>query len=244
VLSLVMKAALRDGRIGRNPVQGTRLPRLERREAPYLAPEVVDQIADAMPAPYDLFVSILGTLGPRFGEGAALRRRSVDLLRRRLVISESLAEVGGKLTFGPTKTHAQRALPLPPSIAAQLASHLDTVPADPDALLFTSPRSAPLRYSNFRMEVWRPTLERLALPPMGLHVLRHSAAARLIDAGASAKAVQTVLGHSSAAFTLTVYGHLFDADMDALAHALDVSAAGRARDRDHTSEQRIRALSS
>jgi len=30
-----------------------------------------------------------------------------------------------------------------------------------------------------------------------------------------------VLGHRSAAFTLTVYGHLFDADLDDLAAKLD-----------------------
>ena len=194
----------------------------------------MDQIAAAMPEPYDLFVAILGTLGPRFGEGAALRRRSVDLLRRRLLISESLAEVGGQLTFGPTKTHAQRSVPLPPSIAARLTDHLHGLPADLDALLFTSPRGDTLRYSNFRMEIWRPTLKRLKLPMVGLHVLRHSAAARMIAAAASPKAVQSVLGHGSASFTLTVYGHLFDADMDALALALDAASAGPARDRDWT----------
>lgn len=43
----------------------------------------------------------------------------------------------------------------------------------------------------------------------------------MIGAGASPKAVQAVLGHRSAAFTLTVYGHLFDADLDDLAGRLD-----------------------
>ncbi len=40
----------------------------------------------------------------------------------------------------------------------------------------------------------------------------------MIRAGASP---QTVLGHASAAFTLTVYGHLFDADLDDLAVRLE-----------------------
>ena len=39
--------------------------------------------------------------------------------------------------------------------------------------------------------------------------------------GLAAKAVQSALGHGSAAFTLTVYGHLFDDDLDELATALD-----------------------
>jgi len=77
--------------------------------------------------------------------------------------------------------------------------------------------------------VWAPTLKRLGLPAVGLHVLRHSAAARMIQAGASPKAVQTILGHRSAAFTLTVYGHLFDADLDDLAARLE-SPAGPSRD--------------
>lgn len=33
------------------------------------------------------------------------------------------------------------------------------------------------------------------------------------------------MGHRSAAFTLTVYGHMFDADLDALAAKLELPAA-------------------
>jgi hypothetical protein len=47
----------------------------------------------------------------------------------------------------------------------------------------------------------------------------------MIGAGASPKALQSVLGYRSAAFTLTVYGHLFDADLDEPASKLDLTAA-------------------
>jgi hypothetical protein len=51
------------------------------------------------------------------------------------------------------------------------------------------------------------------------------------------------MGHGSAAFTLTDCGHLFDADIDALAGALDVSDAGRTRDSlRRTSDARIAAI--
>jgi integrase len=222
VLHQVLKRAARDGRVARNAADGARLPRLQRHEAPFLEPTLVEAIAAEMRPPYDLLVRILGQLGPRFGEAAALRRRSVDLMRRRLVISESLAEVGGRLVFGPTKTHAVRRVPLTASLTNALTERLEDVPAAPDALVFTSPRGAPLRYSNFRAEVWRPALERVGLPTVGLHVLRHSAGAGMIRAGASPKTVQTVLGHASAAFTLTVYGHIFDADLDDLAERLEI----------------------
>ena len=64
-------------------------------------------------------------------------------------------------------------------------------------------------------------LENLNLPKCGVHVLRHSAAARIVQTGGSAKTLQTVLGHRSAAFSLATYAHLFDADLDALADRLD-----------------------
>ncbi|MEP6625185.1 MAG: tyrosine-type recombinase/integrase, partial [Acidimicrobiia bacterium] len=121
-----------------------------------------------------------------------------------------------------TKTHATRSIPLPAGLAAELEHHLATrVGTSPEAALFTGPDGGLLRHSAFYNRVWRPALTELGLPAVGLHVLRHSAAARLISAGASPKAVQVVLGHGSAAFTLTVYGHVFDADLDGLADRLD-----------------------
>ncbi len=43
----------------------------------------------------------------------------------------------------------------------------------------------------------------------------------MIHAGASPKAMQTVLGHASAGFTLSVYGHLLDGDLDGLGERLE-----------------------
>ncbi len=221
VLSLLLQAAVRDGVVARNVAHGVRLPKLAREEAPYFDPATVDRIVAATPEPYDLFVRILGTLGPRWGEAAALRRSSVDLLRRRLRIVESATEVGGRLVYGHTKSYAVRQGPLTPALLAQLGTHLAGVAPEPEAPLFVSATGGPLRHSNFYHRLWRPTLRNLGLPEVGLHVLRHSAAARMIGTGASPKAVQVVLGHRSAAFTLTVYGHLFDADLDDLAARLD-----------------------
>lgn len=46
------------------------------------------------------------------------------------------------------------------------------------------------------------------------HDLRHSRASQRIRAGATAKIVQERLGHASAGFTLTVYGHLLPGMQD------------------------------
>ena len=196
VLSQALDAAIRDGRIARNATNGVKLPRLQRLEAAYLEPGQVDRIAGAMPEGYDLLVRVLGTVGLRFGEAAALERRHVDLLRRRLKIEQSLAEVGGVLKLGPTKTHAVRSVPLPRSLATLLDAHLRAnVAPESTARVFTGLKGGALRYGAFYSRVWRPTLKRLQLPHQGLHVLRHSAVAAMISAGATPKAIQTVMGH-------------------------------------------------
>jgi len=230
VLKMVMDAAVRDGMLRSNPVVGTKQPRIERHEAAYFSPEVVDRIADAMPIDeYRLLVRVLGVLGPRFGEAVGLTRQDADILRRRLHVRDSVTEVGGRLVRTTTKSYATRQLPLPPLLADALCAHLEGVDPAADASIFRAPSGGPLRYRAFQGRVWTPTLKHLGLPPAGLHVLRHSAAARMIQAGASPKAVQSILGHRSAAFTLTVYGHLFDADLDDLAARLE-SPAGPSRD--------------
>lgn len=226
VLRSALDAAVQDNMLGRNPCVGVRLPKLTHNEAAYLEPHVVEAISFEMPKPYDLLVRLLGTLGLRWGEAVALRRRHVDLLRRRLRVEQSLSEVSGRFVFGATKSHSMRAIPLSPGLRVELERHLsDAVGTEADALLFRGPKGGPLRYRYFYMRLWRPALERMRLPSTGLHTLRHSAAARMISAGASPKAVQSIMGHRSAAFTLTVYGHLFDADLDDLAAKLDLPAA-------------------
>lgn len=53
------------------------------------------------------------------------------------------------------------------------------------------------------------------------HDRRHSAAALLITQGVHAKAIQELLGHSSVAFTLQVYGHLFEESKRETADKMD-----------------------
>jgi integrase len=222
VLRLMLDAAVDDRLIARNPADRIKLPKIAHKEAEYFDPAVADQLIAAVPAEYRLLFKILAILGLRYGEAVALRRRHVDFLRRRIRVEESMVEVSGKLVFGPTKSHAERLIPIPPSLLSELQAHLETIDADPETLLFTGEKGGPLRYRFAYMDVWRPALAKLKMPVVGMHALRHSAAARMISAGASPKAVQSIMGHRSAAFTLTVYGHLFDEDLDALAKRIDV----------------------
>lgn len=72
-------------------------------------------LADAFPThEYRTLIYVLAYGGPRFGEGAALRRKLADLLRRRSVIAENLSNVDGELIWTDTKNHRVRTIQLPP----------------------------------------------------------------------------------------------------------------------------------
>jgi len=136
---------------------------------------------------------------------------------------ESVAEVGGKFHFGPTKTYQQRSVAIPGFLRDLLAQHLaGSSDRRQEALVFTLSGGGPLRHSNFRQRVWVRALKAAKLPlDLRIHDLRHTCAATLIAQGEHPKMIQHHLGHSSITVTLDRYGHLFPSDVDAMAERLD-----------------------
>jgi len=94
----------------------------------------------------------------------------------------------------------------------------------PDDLLFTSPLGAPLRSNNFRRRCFDRAAADVGLAGLVPHELRHTAASLAIASGASVKAVQSMLGHASAAMTLDRYGHLYEDELDTVADRMDDAA--------------------
>jgi len=90
-----------------------------------------------------------------------------------------------------------------------------------DDLLFTSSQGEPLRQSNWRHRVFDKAAKSAGLDGVTPHDLRHAAASLAVASGANVKAVQRMLGHSSAAMTLDRYADLFDDELDAVAGRLD-----------------------
>lgn len=224
LLSAILRAAVEDGRLAASPCSGIKLPRLPQVEMAYLAPQQLRDLLAVVDEEYRLFIEVLAIGGLRFGEGAAIRRARCDLLRSRLIVAESLADVSGTLYFGPPKTHQRRTVTLPRFLRDKLGAHLASVDGD-EALVFQAPRGGPIRYSNFARRVWKPALVEASLPDMGVHALRHTCAALLISQGAHPKAIQSHLGHRSITTTLDRYGHLFEDEHDKLAERIDAAYA-------------------
>ncbi|MFG2007877.1 tyrosine-type recombinase/integrase [Micromonospora sp. NPDC048868] len=227
VFSLLLALAVRDGRLTRNVAAGVRLPRVGHADKVFLTHVQVDELAAAA-EPHGLIIRVLAYTGRWWGELAALRVRRVDLMKRRLLVAESVTEVNGRAVFGTPKTHQRRSVPLPrflvEPIAAQIAGRSG------DELVFTSPAGDVLRNNNFRRRVFDRAAESIGLAGLTPHGLRHTAASLAVAEGANVKAVQRMLGHASAAMTLDVYADLFEDDLDQVADRLDRAAARAAAD--------------
>jgi integrase len=223
VLSLALKAAVKDGRLVRNVADDVPLPRMLTPSKRYLTHTQVHALAEAC-APYQTLIRLLAYAGLRWGEAIALRVRHVDLVRRRIEVSEAIVEVHGQSVVGTPKTHQRRAVPVPRFLAEELAKAL--ADKGPDDLVFTSPRGGVLRNTNFRPRFFDPAAERAGLPGLTPLELRHNAASLAVAAGANVKAVQQMLGHASAAMTLDVYAGLFADDLDQVSDRLDDAVRG------------------
>jgi integrase len=220
VLAEALDWAVRDGLLAVNPARAVELPRLEKRERPWLEPELIDAVAVACPAPNDLAVLLMGYQGLRFGELAGLRRRNVDLLHRRLSVTDTIVEVGGRLLPDTPKSHQARVMPLVDHLVEPLRQYMASVPVEADAYLFQGARGAPLRYTHWLRAVWKPACASAGVAGITPHALRHSTGKMLANSGVPTVVIKLIMGHASASFTMDAYGHASEADLDAAADAL------------------------
>lgn len=237
VLRLVLALAVEDKRIPRNPCDGVKAPRRQHSARAYLTHQQVDELSVAMGRDA-LVVKFLAYTGLRYGEMAALRVQNFDMLRRRVNIRESVTEVAGKLTWSTPKNHERRSVPFPRFLVDDLAARMQG--KGREDLVFSAPNGGVLRIATFRTRVFNKAVDKLRgldgdgrpttdWPRPTLHDLRHTAASLAISAGANVKAVQTMLGHKSAALTLDTYADLFPDDLEAVADAFDVAVAALAK---------------
>lgn len=91
-------------------------------------------------------------------------------------------------------------------------------------LVFTPKTGKPLDERHV-LRRFQKLLAVAGLPKMRIHDLRHSAVAILIAQGVNIKAISELLGHSSVAFTLQIYGHLLEEAKKETAAKMDAALA-------------------
>ena len=195
-LSALFTEGIRAGHVRVNPCRHQRLPRIVKAERIIITVEQAEALAveagriasrtkgDAPSGPQAaLAVRLSAYTGLRAGEQWALRRRDIDLPHGRVHVSRALKLIGGRLEFGPTKTHQERRVSVPKFVLAGIEALLEDREAHPDTLLFQgriwrADPPQPVRATH--LQACPP----VGVPPHGAALARPAAFARLAPAWA------------------------------------------------------------
>jgi integrase len=223
LLSRVFRQALADGFLTTNPLAG--VPRPRRDSGKFLVPLEVDQIealGSAIKRRYRVSVLMAGYAGLRIGEIGGLQLDHIDRQSRELRVFQAATSTAEKAWIAETKTAAgRRAVPLPGFLLTEIDEHIAAFGVSRDGRVFTTEGYRILHKGNMAPR-FRHARRKVGLPEdVTFHHLRHSYAALLIREGAHPKVVQALMGHSSIATTLDIYGHLFPGMGDELAARLE-----------------------
>ncbi len=211
-LSSILKSAVADRIIPRNPCADVRLPKIDKARVRPLELAQVAALANGLNDRYRAMVWLGVGSGLRISEALGLVRDRIDMTAGTVTVDQQLVCVQGfDLYLGPPKTQAsRRTVPLGKSTLATLEAHMDAYPPGDWGLVFTRADGKPIRRSVASRIVSEAAKKNNV--PGTFHDLRHTYASLLIGAGESVKVVQARLGHASASETLDTYSHMWPAD--------------------------------
>ena len=231
LLREILGFAVRWGVLQRNPAELVDPPRRRRNDVRVWDEEQARLfLAAARQSPlYPLYLTALLT-GMRQSELLGLKWEDVDMVTGTAVVRQTLYRLGSSVIVKEPKSGKARSVLLPPAVVEVLRVHrsaqeslrrqLEVCPHGLDCrdgacpywheagLVFTQPNGKPLHANNITKRDFRRVIEQAGLPRIRFHDLRHVHATLLLKSGVNLKAIQERLGHSTAAFTLQVYGHL------------------------------------
>ena len=221
VLNGCFRQALKNGMIGRNPVELAELPRKAGKKKERLAMTKEQQELFMKYSKdsylYNLFSLMLRT-GLRSGEARGIKYTSdVDKKNNVLHIQRTLKYIEGVgyLEDTPKTRTSTRDIPLTVEIAGILENQrnywgfkVEKI----DRYLFCNENSEPLSRERVQGEIDR-TINRIReagydFPRITSHVFRHTFATRAIESGMQPQVLKTILGHSSLAMTMDLYSHV------------------------------------
>lgn len=211
----------REGRVRVNPFSGLALPKRPRRLPDIMSVTEVDRLLD-MPGQWAVqsgktgeearevrflasrdaaILELLYSTGMRIAECAGLTRDRLDLLSG---VAKALGK-GKKERLCPVGRPASRAL------RAYLDARSARLTAlglrrDPDAV-FINRNGGKLTTRSIERMMKKYLLMAGLRPDYSPHILRHSFATHMLDAGADLRSVQELLGHSSLS-TTQIYTHI------------------------------------
>jgi integrase len=231
VMSHALADAVKMHLLQQNIAKQMKPPKIAERAMQVLSEEHARQLQEQVAGDrlHALYVVALHT-GMRMGELRALRWMDVDLERGRLQVAHTVHDLKGQMILAEPKTvKSRRTIGLSKkALAALKARRLDYAQEKLKAGSYWEGKEIVFGDAFGRI-LWQSTIFRhlqrqlkaIGVPAVRFHDLRHTAATILLSHGVNPKLVSEMLGHSSVAFTLQVYGHVLPSMQDAALLVMD-----------------------
>lgn len=214
VLRNALQWAVRSGSVGRNVATLASPPQPPRMERPTLGLGELQRITDSDDRLVALWL-LTGIHGLRESEALGLLWDDVDLEAGRLRIRHQLARLDAHwVLVGPKTAGSVRTIHLAPPVVEALSAHRERMLAEAASAeswpfyrhVFLTVTGRPY-YAAALLKEWYALLDRLGLPRVRFHDLRHSAATNAVALGIPLEDVKQMLGHSSIRLTSDTYSH-------------------------------------
>jgi len=219
ILHVALKKAVRWGLVSKNVCDFVDAPVTKEREMTVLTQEQAKKLLElASKHKLEAILTVALATGMREGELIALRWQDIDFNSKSLQVIRSRRRING---LGPVETKpktakGKRKITLPAFAIEALQKHherqqekrakLGSKWKETDAV-FTNFHGGYLEANNLLRD-FKKLLERVGLPKMRFHYLRHTTATILFSMGVHPKVVQELLGHSNITVTLNIYSHV------------------------------------
>jgi integrase len=228
----ILKHAVKEGILGRNPADAVERPKAEETERRILTEDQARQfiIASTGTRFGTLFYMALMT-GMREGELLGLKWEDVDWTKGQLHIRRQLQQLksNGYKLVSPKSKAGVRQIKLGPGTLERLVAHREQQelqkectgePWEENGLIFPNTLGKPMAYKNMYKE-YKRLLRENNLPDINFHALRHTSLSFLLDLGTPVNTVQKRAGHSRASITTDTYGHSLSHSEDEAAEKLE-----------------------
>ncbi len=232
VLNCALNQAVREGIIGRNPVDAVERPRFEAPEhAIWTDTQARQFLAAAKGHRFEAMFQLALTTGMREGELLGLKWSDVDWKKASIRVQRQLQRDDEKgLILVPPKTKSGvRQIKLGNASIKCLSDHQQRQAIERQAagdkwqandLIFPTGLGTPFDHRNM-YRAFKDILKSANVPDIRFHDLRHTSISLLLGEGVDLNTVQNRAGHARASITSDIYGHALAKSQDKAAQLLD-----------------------
>ena len=210
-LSVCLQKAVDEELINKNPCSKVKMPQSEKHEMQTLKKEELAAfLAEAKRCDCYEFYYLELTTGLRLGEICALTWDNFDEKNKTITVNKTTIRANGKIIVNAPKTKSSiRTIRLCDE-CVRLLMELKLKQLNRSEIIFPSPKDGGYRDTAAVTRNLHRMQERVGLPKIRFHDLRHSFATLSLEQGVDIKTVSHMLGHTDAGFTMNTYMHVTD----------------------------------